>query len=417
MQAKRRARRPRGTGSLLVRSDRAGRRTWYGKIHVGARQVKRRLGLVREPGSAVGLTRAQAEAELRRLVGADREATADDGRPEIVFVAERFLEHVAVIRGRKATTVNDYRSIVRAHVVPFFEGRPLETVDVVAVEDYARIKLREGLAPKTVRNHMMLLSGIFRHAVKYGWCTANPVAAADRPSADGAYADVRFLGREELEALVRAVPDDELGAMERVLYLTAAMTGLRQGELVALRWRDVDWGAGVVRVRRSYTRGGYTTPKSRRSARAVPMAERLAAELKRHHHGSRWTADDDLVFAHPLTGGPYDASRLRKRFKDALGRAGVRRVRFHDLRHTFGTQMAAAGAPLRAIQEWMGHQDHSTTQIYADHAPDPSNGRVWAENAFGDGAGERSERENSAVSGRASGSFANMRWPSETALG
>ena len=65
-------------------------------------------------------------------------------------------------------------------------------------------------------------------------------------------------------------------------------------------------------------------------------------------------------------------------------RAGVRRVRFHDLRHTFGTRMAAAGAPLRAIQEWMGHRDHSTTQIYADFAPDPSNGRVWAESAFGD---------------------------------
>jgi len=114
------------------------------------------------------------------------------------------------------------------------------------------------------------------------------------------------------------------------------------------------------------------------------MADRLAAELERHFVVSSWTADDDLVFAHPLTGGPYDASRLRKRFNEALERAGVRRVRFHDLRHTFGTHMAAAGAPLRAIQEWMGHRDHSTTLIYADFAPDPSNGRKWAATAFGD---------------------------------
>ena len=168
-----------------------------------------------------------------------------------------------------------------------------------------------------------------------------------------------------------------------VLYLTAAMTGLRQGELIALRWRDVDWVAGVVRVRRSYTRGEFTTPKSRRSSRAVPMADRLASELERYHQVSRYPADHDLVFAHPLTGGPYDASRLRKRFNDAIARAGARRIRFHDLRHTFGTQMAAAGAPLRAIQEWMGHRDHSTTQIYADYAPDPTNGRRWAESAFG----------------------------------
>src|SRR5436189_1163698 len=91
----------------------------------------------------------------------------------------------------------------------------------------------------------------------------------------------------------------------------------------------------------------------------------------------------DLVFAHPPTGGPYDASRLRKRFYEALARAGVRRVRFHGLRHTFGTRMAAAGAPLRTIQEWMGHRDHSTTLIYADYAPDPSQGAAWAARAFG----------------------------------
>jgi integrase len=113
----------------------------------------------------------------------------------------------------------------------------------------------------------------------------------------------------------------------------------------------VDWVAGVVRVRRGYTRGKYTTPKGCRSSRAVPMADRLAAALERHSRASAWTADDDLVFAHPLTGGPYDASRLRKRFKEALGSAGVRPIRFHDLRHTFGPRMAAAGAPLRAIQE------------------------------------------------------------------
>lgn len=183
--------------------------------------------------------------------------------------------------------------------------------------------------------------------------------------------------------MVASVPDDHLGPTDRALYIAAAHTGLRQGELVALRWRDVDWSSSVIRVRRNYTRGKFGTPKSRRSVRAVPMAKRVAVELNSHLGASRHAAADDLVFGHPDTGQPYDASRLRKRFKAALQRASVRAIRFHDLRHTCGTRMAAAGAPLRAIQEWMGHRDYTTTLIYADYAPDPSQGTVWAERAFG----------------------------------
>lgn len=170
--------------------------------------------------------------------------------------------------------------------------------------------------------------------------------------------------------------------MERALYLTAAMTGLRQGELVALRWQDVDWSAGVVRVRRSFSRGQLGTPKSRRSSRSVPLADRVAAELERLFQRSVFQGDADLVFGHPRTGSPYDASRLRKRFKRAIVIAGIRDVRFHDLRHTFGTRMAASGAPLRALMEWMGHRDLATTLVYADYAPDPAHGAAFARLAF-----------------------------------
>ena len=79
--------------------------------------------------------------------------------------------------------------------------------------------------------------------------------------------------------------------------------------------------------------------------------------------------DADLVFCHPHSGRPLDRSRLLKRFKAALRRAEVREVRFHDLRHTFGTRMAAAGVPMRTLQEWMGHRDFKTTLIYADYMP------------------------------------------------
>lgn len=160
--------------------------------------------------------------------------------------------------------------------------------------------------------------------------------------------------------------------------MTAARTGLRQGELMALRWRDVDWAAGVVRVRRNYSRGEWGTPKSRRSSRAVPMADRVAAELERHFQRSAYKADDGLVFGHPHTGNPYDASNLRDRFYDAMAAAGMGKrcgrkggITFHSLRHTFGTRMAAVGVPMRTLQEWMGHRDFTTTLIYADFAPDP----------------------------------------------
>lgn len=161
--------------------------------------------------------------------------------------------------------------------------------------------------------------------------------------------ELRFLETEELEALIRKVPNDELGRVERVLYRTAAMTGMRRGELLALRWSDIDWMHSVVRVRRSYTRGEFSAPKSRRSARAVPLADVLAAESERHHRRSLHNGDLDLVFAHPATGNPVDPARLRKRFAVAARGAGLRPVRFHDLRHTFGTRMAAAGAPMRAV--------------------------------------------------------------------
>jgi integrase len=143
---------------------------------------------------------------------------------------------------------------------------------------------------------------------------------------------------------------DALSRVERALYLTAAMTGMRQGELLALRWMDVDWLAHRVRVRRNFVRGKFGTPKSKRSSRSIPLADQVARELELLFQTSAYQSDEDLVFGHPHTGKPLDRSRLLKRFKVALRRAGVREIRFHDLRHTFGTRMAAAGVPMRTLR-------------------------------------------------------------------
>ena len=227
------------------------------------------------------------------------------------------------------------------------------------------------------------MQAIFTHAVKRGWCIDNPVARVDKPRRRRD-PEIRYLTLPELEALLDATPPDRLGPTERVLYLTAAMTGLRRGELLALRWQDVDWDAGVIRVRQTYTHGHFGTPKTRRSFRAVPMADRVRADLRSHYDRSDFQSGEDLVFCHPTRGRVLDPSKVYKRFRRATVRAELRPVRFHDLRHTFATRMAAVGAPLRAIQEWLGHSDYRTTSIYADYAPDPTHGAAWAARAFGD---------------------------------
>jgi integrase len=123
------------------------------------------------------------------------------------------------------------------------------------------------------------------------------------------------------------------------------MTGLRQGELLALRWQDIDWSAGRIRVRRSFVRGEFGT----RSRAARPGRSRWPMRSPANSNAT--------------------SSAANKRFKAAAKRAGLQSVRFHDLRHTFGTRMAAVGVPLRTLQEWMGHRDFKTTLIYADYQP------------------------------------------------
>jgi integrase len=379
------AKRSYGTGRLYVVIDRGGRASWYGSWWAGSTRVKRKIGLKRSTGNADGLTRTQAERELRRLVDATT-VVAKGQRRTVGEAGDAYVAHLENVMERKRTTIADYRGYLRRHLAPFFGDRPTDRIESGQVERYLHAKRGDGLSPKTIQNHLNFLHGIFAFAVRRGWATTNPVALVERPRAHrSAHRRIRFLQPEELEAAIRAVPADALGAVERPLYLTAAMTGLRQGELLALRWSDVDWSASRVRVAESFTRGAFDSPKSHRG-RSVPMADRLAAELERHFQRSHWRRDHDLVFAHPATGHVLDASKLRQRFRTALARAGAPDLTFHELRHTFGTQMAAAGAPLRAVQEWMGHADASTTEIYAHYAPDPTGGAAFAQRAFGSGA-------------------------------
>jgi integrase len=175
-------------------------------------------------------------------------------------------------------------------------------------------------------------------------------------------------------ALVRAADSDQ----DAAIFLTAAFTGLRQGELIALRWRDVDFAGSAIRVRASYTNGHLTSPKSGK-VRPVPMPPRAGETLARLGRRGLCAEGDDLVFI-GITCSHLDGSALSRRYRAALRRAAPRPLRFHDLRHTFGTRVIGV-ADIRRVQEWMDHANVQTTMQYLHYVPRPHDAALVG-NAF-----------------------------------
>ncbi|MCL2769100.1 MAG: site-specific integrase [Solirubrobacterales bacterium] len=353
----------------VFRVDRARGPVWYAKYRLpDGRQVQKKIGPAwadRGRPREGYFTKRTAEVWLQDVLAQARRGTLPGARSASVTFAEAAEEWMRFIeqdRGRKPSTLKDYRNVLRSRLLPAFGERPIEAIERADIEHW-RASL-DGLSNRSKNKLLIQLHGIFRRAQSVYGLEKNPLATVEkhplRPSGD-----IEVFSPEEVWALVRAAASEQ----DAAIFLTAAFTGLRLGELLALRWRDVDWSAGRLRVRQNYVRGEYGTPKTRRGSRGVPLADRLAGELDQLHRASAYQADDALVFGNPHTGTPLDGAALLRAFQRALKDAGVRKVRFHDLRHTFGTRMAAAGVPMRALQEFMGHRDLRTTLIYADYAP------------------------------------------------
>jgi len=145
------------------------------------------------------------------------------------------------------------------------------------------------------------------------------------------------------------------------------MTGLRRGELVALRWRDVRFEQPALHVERAVSGGQIRRPKSG-NARIVPLADRPLGVLRELSARAYWTDPDDLVFAR-ADGGMRHPDAVSQAYIRARDAASAPALRFHDLRHTFGTLLARAGVTGFDIQAWMGHSSYTTTQRYLHHAP------------------------------------------------
>ena len=244
-------------------------------------------------GATAGVEPERATCEVQHV---------SDPRRTVADAGGALLEHLEAI-GRAKSHRETVESHLRVHIVPAI-GRV--AVDRLEEEHITRMVAglrRAGKAPKTIRNILSTLHSVYDLAIRRRWCASNPCRFIDAPVAQQD-ADIRYLTRRDLETLLsEGVADDEWGSLERALYLTAAMTGLRQGELIGLRWRDIDWLGPRIRVRQAFVRGEFKAPKSRRGVRSVPMAMRVARELERHSQASLFTDDDDLVFANPATGG------------------------------------------------------------------------------------------------------------------
>jgi integrase len=347
------------SGHVILRQGSRGP-VYYLKYRLpDGRQVKRRLGKAwTQRGRAPGgyYTARTAEQALQTLLADARRGTLagmNTVNAKFADASAEWLRYVQHDRDVKPSTLSDYRHMVN-RLDRTFGATPIERI---TAEDIERWRAGLSCSNRTTQKYLIVLNGIFKRAMKVYRLPANPMTLVERPRVRHS-SEIEVLSATEVRALV-AVASTEL---HRALLLTAAFTGLRMGELLALRWGEVDFAAETIRVVRSFTIGGESSPKSGKP-RSVPMVREVATALARIGQREHFTGDEDLVFA-GAAGGHMDSKEVRAEYKAALGRAKLRNLRFHDLRHTFGTRAVEQAESILELKEWMGHANVQTTMRY-----------------------------------------------------
>jgi integrase len=348
-----------GDGDVFPRKNAAGQITSYRGAYVGPDGKRRYVS---------GKNKEETRANLRRAKGdAERGVVSDGGNVALSDYLARWLND-SVKGSVKPITHKSYAMLVNKHVVPALGNVRLSKLTPAHLQSFYRSKLDAGLSPRTVQYLHAVLHRALKQALRWGLVTRNVAEAVDPPKVHKK--EITPLSPEQARTFLEAARGDRL----ETLYVLAVHTGMRQGELLSLRWDDVDLDAGVLRVRGT---------KTARSRRTVKLSETALYALRNHlsrqldeidRVGSLWR-ENGLVFATEI-GTPLNRHNLTQRsFKPLLKGAGLPQIRFHDLRHTCATILLSQGVHAKFVQELLGHATISITlDTYSHILPGMSDG-------------------------------------------
>ena len=331
-----------------------------------------------------GKTRAEVSEKLTKaLAGRNGGMVYEAGKLTVGEHLDRWLRDS--VKGTvKETTHANYSYITRVHISPALGHVKLKSLTPAHVRGFYGEKARTNLSAATVKKMHVVLRKALSQALSDGLIPRNVADGVKPPRARAIGEEIKPLNLEECGAFLESSRGERLEA----LYVLAVHCGLRKGELLALRWEDIDLDAAkpALQVRRTLTRGekgrGWIVGASTKSdkGRRVRLTRRAVAALRDHRKrqleermslGGLWQ-DQGLLFPNEI-GAPFNPSNLRNRsFKRIKDRCGVRKdLRFHDLRHTCATVLLREGVNVKVVSEMLGHASITITlNIYAHVLPD-----------------------------------------------
>jgi integrase len=275
--------------------------------------------------------------------------------PQSVLTLSEFIQQVwehAIVPLLKPTSARYYGIQLRCHITPHLGNRRLCDLTRGEVQAFLATKRAQGLSGSSVHGVRTALSKLLQSAVEWNYLTANPargLVVGDRHPKN----ERVFLTPTQVRKLISALPEPC-----RAIVLVLALTGLRIGELLALRWKHVDRSVGVIRVRETVYEGQFGSPKTRSSRRDVPMSQPVREILLRLAEGEE---PDDLVFR-SRAGTPINPKNLANRvLRPACRELKLPVVGWHSFRHTHATLLTEVGESIKTTQAILGHSDLETT--------------------------------------------------------
>jgi integrase len=311
-----------------------------------------------------GIKKQDAVLEHAKILKDIREHTYRSARevPRFADLARDWLDNKrADIR---QGTYEQYRGHIENHLIPALGNIKADAITYPVVLRFLKTSTA---SPATARKLLTTLGSIITYGIRCGYATKNPVQYVERPKRENEDREqISVFTPEEIRALVDAEPDQ----MYKTLFLAAALSGLRQGELFALRWKNILWDKGQISVEHSFSYGELNQPKSRAGKRRVDVPKALLGELRKWRLASRLTGKNDLIFCTATGNYLHRGNLLTRHYKPALKRANITYRKFHTLRHTFCSLLIAQGEDINYCRRMLGHSSISVTIDLYGHLMD-----------------------------------------------